>query len=140
MDLNLDRNLGPRVPVASPEVLRRLLVYRTLVDQEKPAAGFICASCNLELEELPAGLTQLTFHDLRHSAVSRMISARVPLPIIAKIVGWSSSTMAKMASRYGHFGVEEMRSAVESISSSTIVTQYPQNSPQSASEPSGSIN
>jgi hypothetical protein len=69
-----------------------------------------------------------------------MISARVPLPIIAKIVGWSSSTMAKMASRYGHFGVEEMRSAVESISSSTIVTQYPQNSPQSASEPSGSIN
>jgi hypothetical protein len=72
-----------------------------------------------------------------------MISARIPLPIIAKIVGWSSSTMAKMASRYGHFGVEEMRSAVESISSpakTEIVTGYPQNSPQSASEPNGSIN
>jgi hypothetical protein len=27
MDLNLDRPLGPRVPVTSPEVLRRLLVY-----------------------------------------------------------------------------------------------------------------
>jgi hypothetical protein len=27
MDLNLDRTLGPCVPVASPEVLRRLLVY-----------------------------------------------------------------------------------------------------------------
>ena len=27
MDLNLDRPLGPRVPVTSPEVLRRLLAY-----------------------------------------------------------------------------------------------------------------
>jgi hypothetical protein len=27
MDLNLDRPLGPRVPVASPETLRRLLAY-----------------------------------------------------------------------------------------------------------------
>jgi Glycosyl hydrolase family 92 N-terminal domain/Phage integrase family len=93
-----------------------------------------------ELPELPAGLTRLRFHDLRHSAVSRMIAARIPLPIIAKIVGWSSSTMAKMASRYGHFGVEEMRSAVESISSPTIVTEYPQNSPQSASKGDANIN
>jgi hypothetical protein len=27
VDLNLDRPLGPRVPVTSPEVLRRLLAY-----------------------------------------------------------------------------------------------------------------
>ena len=27
VDLNLDRTLGPRVPVTSPEVLRRLLAY-----------------------------------------------------------------------------------------------------------------
>jgi hypothetical protein len=27
LDLNLDRPLGPRMPVASPEVLRRLLAY-----------------------------------------------------------------------------------------------------------------
>jgi hypothetical protein len=69
-----------------------------------------------------------------------MIAARIPLPIIAKIVGWSSSTMAKMASRYGHFGVEEMRSAVESISSIAIVTEYPLNSPQSVSEPKANVN
>ena len=112
----------------------------TLVDREKPATGFICESCNLEQADLPAGLTSLRFHDLRHSAVSRMIAARIPLPIIAKVVGWSSSTMAKMASRYGHFGVEELRSAVESISSPTIVTQYPQNSPQSVSELKANVN
>lgn len=27
MDLNLDRALGPRVPVSSPDTLRRLLAY-----------------------------------------------------------------------------------------------------------------
>jgi integrase len=112
----------------------------TLIDQEKPAEGFVCESCQFELAEFPVGLTRLRFHDLRHSAVSRMIAARVPLPIIAKIVGWSSSTMAKMAARYGHFGIEELRSAVESISAPAIVTQYPQKSPQSVSEPKTNVN
>jgi hypothetical protein len=63
-----------------------------------------------------------------------MIAARVPLPIIAKIVGWSAGTMAKMAARYGHFGIEELRSAVESISArenSEIDSGYPRFSPQS---------
>ena len=66
-----------------------------------------------------------------------MIAARVPLPIIAKIVGWSDGTMAKMAARYGHFGVDELREAVEAISSRTtaeIGTGYPQFSPQLKSE------
>jgi hypothetical protein len=44
-----------------------------------------------------------------------MIEARIPLPIIAKIVGWSPGTMAKMAARYGHFGIEELRGAVGAI-------------------------
>src|ERR1700679_1143865 len=95
------------------------------------------SSCITELEELPAGLTSLRFHDLRHSAVSRMIAARVPIPIIAKIVGWSSSTMAKMRARYGHFGIEELRSAVESITTPAreeVIARYPQNPPQSQGE------
>jgi integrase len=114
----------------------------TLVDQEK-TEGFVCESCNLEVPDLPAGLTRLRFHDLRHSAVSRMIAARVPIPLIAKIVGWSPSTMAKMSAPYGHFGIEELRSAVESISStakSKIVTGYPQNSPQSVRGPGTNVN
>jgi hypothetical protein len=58
----------------------------------------------------------------------------MPIPMIAKIVGWSPSTMAKMAARYGHFGIEELRSAVESISSpisQEIAAVYPQNPPHS---------
>jgi hypothetical protein len=71
-----------------------------------------------------------------------MIAARVPIPMIAKIVGWSSSTMAKMAARYGHFGIEELRSAVESISITAqpeIAAGYPQNPPQSAIESEANI-
>ena len=67
---------------------------------------------------------------------------RVPIPMIAKIVGWSSSTMAKMASRYGYFGIEELRSAVESISTAQpeIAAHYPQNPRQSGPVTRSSIN
>jgi integrase len=60
------------------------------------------------------------FHDLRHTAVSRMLNAGVPLAKVAKIVGWSASTMVLMARRYGHFSLNELRDAVESISNGKI--------------------
>jgi Phage integrase family len=88
-----------------------------LADENGQKMGYACLECRFETKELPAGLLSVRFHDLRHSAVSRMIPARVPLPIIAKIVGWAHGTMAKMAARYGHFGIEELRGAVEAISS-----------------------
>jgi integrase len=90
-----------------------------LADKPKPEKGYACIDCRCEVPELPVGLTSVRFHDLRHTAVSRMIAARVPLPIIAKIVGWTAGTMAKMAARYGHFGIEELRGAVEAISSNS---------------------
>lgn len=61
------------------------------------------------------------FHDLRHTAVSRMLDAGVPLAKIAKIVGWSQSTMVQMSARYGHFTLDELRSAVSSISKMTAI-------------------
>ena len=106
----------------------------TLADKPKAQPGYVCLECNYELQDLPAGLAGVRFHDLRHSAVSRMIAAGTPLPIIAKIVGWSAGTMAKMAARYGHFGIEELRSAVESITTRKnpeIEAGSPQFSPQS---------
>jgi integrase len=58
------------------------------------------------------------FHDLRHTAVSRMLNAGIPIAKVAKIVGWSPATMVRMAARYGHFSLNELRGAVESISGS----------------------
>ena len=62
-----------------------------------------------------AGLS-LRMHDCRHLAASRMLDAGVALPKVAKILGWAPSTMAHMAARYGHFRLEELRDAVETIS------------------------
>ena len=60
------------------------------------------------------------FHDLRHTAVSRMLNAGIPIAKVAKIVGWSPATMVRMAARYGHFSLNELRDAVESISGAGI--------------------
>ena len=73
------------------------------------------------------------FHDLRHTAVSRMLNAGVPIAKVAKIVGWSPATMVRMAARYGHFSLNELRSAVESISSNQASPKQPaDNNPQQA--------
>jgi integrase len=69
------------------------------------------------------------FHDLRHTAVSRMLNAGMPIAKVAKIVGWSASTMVLMAKRYGHFSLNDLRGAVESISGSGIEAGSPVFSP-----------
>lgn len=110
----------------------------------KPVAAYTCDRCQWETAELPLALSKIRLHDLRHTGVSRMIAARVPLPIIGKIVGWSAGTLAKMTARYGHFSVEEMRSALESIgrpeaSGTQISEGYPKNSPKSTPDATGQI-
>jgi hypothetical protein len=54
----------------------------------------------------------MRFHDLRHTAVTRMLRAGIPLTTVAQIVGWSPSTMYLMAKRYAHILQPEMRTAV----------------------------
>lgn len=57
-----------------------------------------------------------------------MLNAGVPMAKVAKIVGSSTATMVRMASRYGHFTLDELRRAMESISSAGIPAQSPINS------------
>jgi integrase len=75
------------------------------------------------------------FHDLRHTAVSRMLNAGIPIAKVAKIAGWSPATMVRMAARYGHFSLDELRGAVESISGSKSQTESPVFSPVSDERP-----
>ena len=75
------------------------------------------------------------FHDLRHSAVSRMLNAGVPIAKIAKIVGWSPATMVRMAARYGHFSLDDLRGAVETISRGGTEQWSPLFSPGLESDP-----
>jgi integrase len=52
------------------------------------------------------------FHDLRHSAVTRLLEHGVSFPVVASLLGWSPSTTTKMAKRYGHIGNTAHREAV----------------------------
>ncbi len=53
----------------------------------------------------------------RHCAlgVSRMLNAGIPIAKVAKIAGWRPATMVRMAAQYGHFSLNDLRGAVESI-------------------------
>jgi len=83
------------------------------------------------------------FHDLKHTAVSRMLDAGVPIAKIAKIVGWSPATMVRMSARYGHFGLEDLRGAVETISRPAeggIDQRSPVNPPGVSESPDEQVN
>ena len=97
-------------------------VYST--DPETPMARFKASWENAKKE---AGL-DCRFHDLRHTFVSRAIERGVPLPKIAKLVGWAPATMVRMAARYGHFNLESLREAVTPVSAE-IPARSPVNPP-----------
>ena len=60
-------------------------------------------------------LEGLRFHDLRHSAATKMLENDVPIATVAQVLGWSASTAIRMAKRYGHIRPEAQRRALESI-------------------------
>jgi integrase len=64
-----------------------------------------------------AGVT-CRFHDLRHTACTRMLEAGVPFSVVAAVLGWSPATTIRMAKRYGHMGQAVQREAVATISRS----------------------
>lgn len=55
------------------------------------------------------------FHDLRHSACTRMLEGGTPLSVVATIMGWSPSTTVRMSRRYGHIGQAAQREAVKAL-------------------------
>lgn len=62
-----------------------------------------------------AGLPGLRYHDLRHSAATKMLENGAPVATVAQVLGWSASTAIRMAKRYGHIRPEAQRQALESI-------------------------
>lgn len=55
------------------------------------------------------------FHDLRHTAVTRLLEAGQPFAVVAEIMGWSPSTSVRMAKRYGHIGDSVRRQAMAAL-------------------------
>lgn len=65
------------------------------------------------------------WHDLRHSACTRMLEAGVPLSVVATIMGWSPSTTVRMSRRYGHIGQAAQREAVKALEAANKPTFEP---------------
>ena len=55
------------------------------------------------------------FHDLRHTACTRLLERGASLSVVASIMGWSASTTANMAKRYGHIGSDAQRTALDAL-------------------------
>jgi integrase len=91
----LNGKSGPyRVDVTKP-----MLSWKTSWNTARRVAGVKCR-----------------LHDCRHTYVTRLLDAGVPITKVAKLVGWTPSTMVAMAGRYGHHGLDDLRSVVEAVS------------------------
>jgi integrase len=59
---------------------------------------------------------QCRFHDLRHTGCTRLLDAGVPHPVVAEIMGWSTSTAIRMIKEvYGHVSLETRKRAIEQV-------------------------
>jgi len=80
-------------------------------------------------EELPSPL-KCRFHDLRHTAVTRLLEGGIPYPVVANMMGWSAATAIRMAKRYGHIGSKALRDASDILGRTTIPLESLKKSPK----------
>lgn len=73
------------------------------------------------------------FHDLRHTACTRLLEGGVAYHVVATIMGWSASTAIRMAKRYGHIGQRAMREAMGVLEIAQTPLESPKNPPKSES-------
>lgn len=71
------------------------------------------------------------FHDLRHTAVTRLLEGGVPYPVVASMVGWSAATAIRMSKRYGHIGSQALRDAANVLGGLKIPEGSLKKSPKS---------
>lgn len=89
------------------------------MDPERPIANWRTAWRRARRE---AGLGGLRFHDLRHTAATKLLEHGVPIAVVAHILGWSASTALRMAKRYGHIRPETQRQALDAVATAEIRT------------------
>jgi integrase len=99
----------------SVDVTKPMGSWKTAWNTARKLAGTILTGDPLKADSPPLNCR---FHDLRHTSISRLINAGVAITKVAKLVGWQPSTMVAMAGKYGHHGLEDLRSAVETVSRS----------------------
>ena len=72
------------------------------------------------------------FHDLRHTAATRLLERGASLAVVASIMGWSPSTVALMSRRYGHIGHDARKAALDTLAAPTEASRWSDASPRLA--------
>lgn len=104
------REMLERQPKKSGHVFPSPKTGGQLVDIKRPF-GMACEA---------AGIADLRFHDLRHTAATRLADAGVNVVVIAEILGHSDIRTTK---RYSHAMDEAKREAVEKLAASASARQ-----------------
>ena len=95
-------------------------------EKAKKRAGVILSGKAQEEESEPL---KCRFHDLRHTAVTRLLEGGVP--VVASMMGWSAATAIRMAKRYGHIGSQALRDAADILGGLKISPESLKKSPNS---------
>jgi len=82
-------------------------------------------------EHQARGALKCRFHDLRHTAVTRLLEAGIPFWVVASMMGWSAATAIRMAKRYGHIGSQALREATDALGRFEIPVGSLKKSPKS---------
>ena len=113
-----DSKTGPRTVFLNSEA-RSILEGRLKENREylfpspKDDGQPICDDLSLwDWVRKEAGLDDVRLHDLRHTFASHAVMQGTPLPVVAKLLGHSQTTMTL---RYAHTGDRETEAAAERI-------------------------
>jgi integrase len=120
-----------RFPDRKPEHFVLPACENGRIDAQRPIANWRTAWRRACRE---AGLVGLRFHDLRHTAATKLLEQGTPIAVVAHILGWSASTAVRMAKRYGHIRPEAQRQALEAVATAEIQSTVNQIVHQAGSE------
>ena len=79
--------------------------------------GVVCnnPTSKADVRKVRSSLAGLRFHDLRHTAATKLLEQGTPIAVVAHILGWSASTAVRMAKRYGHIRPKVQRQALDAV-------------------------
>ena len=84
-------------------------LFPSPIDDGQPICVDLCLWYRVRKE---AGLDDVRLHDLRHTFASHAVMQGTPLPVVAKLLGHSQTTMTM---RYAHTGDRETEAAAERV-------------------------
>ena len=99
-----------------PRLIPLNRIARIALNNLDPRVTYPVLRRDFERSRAMAGLDEIRFHDLRHTAASFMVKGGASLVAVRDVLGHSNLSVT---SRYSHLGIADMQMAVEKMANST---------------------